>query len=63
MTYGVLDNSSTVQSENLLPLGLAKGCSLKRDLEKDAVITYDDVDIPPNRLIDKLYTEQNIYFN
>ena len=58
MTYGVLDNSSVVQNESLLPLGLAKGCKLKHDLAKDAALTFDDIVLPENRLIDRLYNEQ-----
>ncbi|HEY9885423.1 MAG TPA: Gfo/Idh/MocA family oxidoreductase [Thermosynechococcaceae cyanobacterium] len=62
MTYGQCENSEVVQAENLLPMGLAEGCRLKRDLPKDRALTYDDVELPPNRLSDKLRTEQNAYF-
>jgi len=57
-TFGVLDNCSTVQSENLLPLGLARGCSLKHAVKKDQAITFSDIIRPENRLIDKLYRQQ-----
>ena len=62
MTYGQCENSEIVQAENLLPMGLAEGCRLKRDLPKDQALTYDDVELPPNRLSDKLRAEQNAYF-
>jgi predicted homoserine dehydrogenase-like protein len=62
MTYGQCENSEIVQAENLLPMGLAEGCRLKRDLPKDRALTYDDVELPPNRLSDKLRAEQNAYF-
>ncbi|PSB35689.1 NAD(P)H-dependent oxidoreductase [Stenomitos frigidus] len=62
MTYGQCENSTVVQAENLLPMGLAEGCRLKRDLSKDQALTYDDVELPPNRLSDKLRAEQNAYF-
>ncbi|MBD2076182.1 Gfo/Idh/MocA family oxidoreductase [Phormidium sp. FACHB-592] len=62
MTYGQCENSEVVQAENLLPMGLAEGCRLKRDLPKDRALTYDDVELPPNRLSDKLRAEQNAYF-
>ena len=61
-TYGVLDNSATVRKENLLPLGLARGCTLKHAVAKDSPLTYADVELPAGRLIDKLYQEQNDTF-
>lgn len=62
MTYGQCENSSVVQAQNLLPMGLAEGCRLKRDIPKDRVLTYDDVELPKGRLSDKLRAEQNTYF-
>ena len=62
MTYGQCENSPEVQEQNLLPIGLAEGCRLKRDIPKDQVLTYNDVELPVGRLCDKLRTEQNAYF-
>ncbi|MFM7447534.1 MAG: NAD(P)H-dependent oxidoreductase [Leptolyngbyaceae cyanobacterium] len=62
MTYGQCENSEIVQNERLLPMGLAEGCRLKRDISRDQVLTYDDVELPPGRLCDKLRSEQNSYF-
>jgi len=62
MTYGQCENSDITQEQNLLPIGLAEGCRLKRDLPKDQVLTYDDVELPPARLSDQLRAEQNAYF-
>ncbi len=62
MTYGQCENAEVVRAENLLPMGLAEGCRLKRDLAKDQVLTYDDVELPSDRLCDKLRAEQNNYF-
>ncbi|MEH2138780.1 NAD(P)H-dependent oxidoreductase [Nostoc sp.] len=62
MTYGQCENSPIVQQQNLLPIGLAEGCRLKRDISKDQVLTYDDVELPEGRLCDQLRTEQNNYF-
>jgi predicted homoserine dehydrogenase-like protein len=45
-----------------LPEGLVEGCRLTRDVAKDAVITYDDVALPPNRLADRLRAEQYAHF-
>jgi predicted homoserine dehydrogenase-like protein len=63
MTYGVCENSNTTEEENLLPLGIAEGCTLKSDIKKDEAITYDDVEVPENRLIDKLRMEQKEHFS
>lgn len=62
MTYGQCENSEIVQAERLLPMGLAEGCRLKRNISRDQVLTYDDVELPPGRLCDKLWSEQNSYF-
>ncbi|HLO89178.1 MAG TPA: Gfo/Idh/MocA family oxidoreductase [Nostocaceae cyanobacterium] len=62
MTYGQCENSDIVQKQNLLPIGLAEGCRLKRDIPRDQVLTYDDVELPPGRLADRLRLEQNTYF-
>ncbi|MEH1900686.1 MAG: Gfo/Idh/MocA family oxidoreductase [Nostoc sp.] len=62
MTYGQCENSDIVQHQNLLPIGLAEGCRLKRDISKDQVLTYEDVELPEGRLCDQLRTEQNTYF-
>jgi predicted homoserine dehydrogenase-like protein len=62
MTYGQCENAEVAGRENLLPMGLAEGCRLKRDIAKDEVLTYEDVELPPNRLGDRLRAEQNAYF-
>ncbi len=58
MTYGLCENSEIAQRENLLPIGLAEGCRLTRNVTKDTVLTFDDVEIPSDRLSDKLWVEQ-----
>ncbi len=63
MTYGQCENVETVRAENLLPMGLAEGCRLKRDIKKDQVLSYEDVEVPARRLSDKLRAEQNDYFD
>lgn len=57
-TYGLCENYDTARNEDLLPLGLAEGCTLKRNIQKDEVITFNDVEIPEGRLSDKLWKEQ-----
>jgi predicted homoserine dehydrogenase-like protein len=62
MTYGLCENSDTVHAENLLPIGLAEGCRLKRHILKDEVLTYEDVELPEGRLSDRLRNEQDSSF-
>jgi predicted homoserine dehydrogenase-like protein len=60
--YGVIDNADTVSRENLLPMSLAEGCHLKCDVKKDQALTYADVVLPPDRVCDRLRSEQDAYF-
>jgi predicted homoserine dehydrogenase-like protein len=53
MPYGEAVNSDDMRNNQYLPEGLVEGCRLKRDIRKDDVLTYDDVDLPPGRLADK----------
>jgi predicted homoserine dehydrogenase-like protein len=61
-TYGVAEASPVTRSERLLPMGVAEGCVLTRDVAKDEVLTYDDVTLPPGRLVDQLREEQEKLF-
>ncbi len=58
MTYGEAVNSEEMRTSRYLPEGLVEGCRLRRDIKKDAVLTYADVDLPPGRLSDRLRAEQ-----
>ncbi|MFD2189586.1 NAD(P)H-dependent oxidoreductase [Pistricoccus aurantiacus] len=60
--YGVAENIDAIRRDNLLPIGLALGCTLARPVAKDAPLTFDDVVIPTDRLIDRLYAEQEREF-
>jgi predicted homoserine dehydrogenase-like protein len=62
LTYGLAENADVVAAEGLLPIGLAPGCRLVRDVAKDAVLTRDDVEPPPGRLSDRLRAEQQKLF-
>ena len=62
MTYGQCENHETAKSENLLPMGLAEGCRLKRDVEKDQALTWDDVEPPADSLAHRLRAEQEQTF-
>jgi predicted homoserine dehydrogenase-like protein len=58
MTYGEAAGVGEMSSGRYLPEGLVEGCVLRRDIAKDEVLTYDDVDLPPGRLADRLRAEQ-----
>jgi predicted homoserine dehydrogenase-like protein len=58
MTYGEAVNSDEMCRLRYLPEGLVEGCTLKRDVAKDSVITYRDVSLPRGRLADQLRAEQ-----
>jgi predicted homoserine dehydrogenase-like protein len=60
--YGMIENSDTTLKENFLPMGLAEGCRLKRDVARDDVIRYEDVLLPEGRLCDSLRAKQNEVF-
>jgi predicted homoserine dehydrogenase-like protein len=61
-TYALIDNYDTARRENLLPMGAAEGCVLKRDVAIDQPITYADVELPKGRLIDQLRDEMKKTF-
>ena len=62
MTYGEAVNVDEMSKGRYLPEGLVEGCKLKRAIKKDAVITYDDVELPAGRLSDQLRAEQYRHF-
>ncbi len=62
MTYGEAVNASEMSDGRYLPEGLVEGCRLVRSVRKDEVLTYDDVELPPNRLGDRLRGEQYAHF-
>jgi predicted homoserine dehydrogenase-like protein len=56
--YGLIDNAAAARAENALPMGLAEGCVLRRSVSRDSVIGSADVELPPTRLSDQLWAEQ-----
>jgi predicted homoserine dehydrogenase-like protein len=56
--YGLIDNTEAARAVNALPIGLAEGAVLTRAVGKDAVLVFDDVRMPPERLSDVLWREQ-----
>ena len=62
MTYGEAANVDEMNGRHYLPEGLVDGCKLLRDIAQDAVLTYEDVELPAGRLADRLRAEQYRHF-
>jgi predicted homoserine dehydrogenase-like protein len=58
-TYGLIDNAASARSLSALPIALSEGCLLRRDVSKDHVLSFNDVDLPPGGLVQALWQEQN----
>jgi len=61
-TYGVAETATATAVQRLLPMGVAEGCRLTRDVARDDVLTYDDVELPIGRLVDQLRVQQAARF-
>nr|WP_269449915.1 Gfo/Idh/MocA family oxidoreductase [Auraticoccus cholistanensis] len=57
-SYGEAERADVTADQRLLPMGVAEGCRLLRDVARDEVIGYDDVELPPGRLVDELRAQQ-----
>ena len=60
--YGECEKAPIAAAERLVPVGLAEGCVLTRDIAKDEAISYADVTVPAGRLADELRAEQDATF-
>jgi predicted homoserine dehydrogenase-like protein len=56
--YSLIDTYETARKENLLPIGLAKGAKVVRDIPIDKPITTEDVEIKPSTVF-TLWNLQN----
>lgn len=52
--YTLIDNFDTCLDQNLLPMGVAEGCTIKRPVSIDTPLTYADVELPKDRQIDQM---------
>jgi predicted homoserine dehydrogenase-like protein len=62
LTYGLCEKFDIVRKEKLLPIGLSEGCTLIKDIPKDQVLTFNDVEVSEGRISDKLWKKQNAIF-
>lgn len=60
--YGEIDRAEIARTEDILPMGLTDGAVLRRAIAKDQALTMDDVELPPDRLLDNLWEEQRSHF-
>lgn len=56
--YGLIDNTTAARSIDTLPLSLSEDCVLRRDVVKDQVISFADVEQPKRGVVDELWKEQ-----
>jgi predicted homoserine dehydrogenase-like protein len=57
--YGLIDNAPAARSMAALPIGLSEGRVLRRDVSKNDVISFDDVESPRDRVAEALWLEQS----
>ena len=60
--YALIENYDLTRKEKALPMGVSEGCRLRRNVSKDQLVTYEDVELPESRLCDQLRQEQNDHF-
>lgn len=61
LTYGEAENHGAARAENLLPIALAEGATLRRAVPRDHALTFDDVELS-DRLVNGLWHEQAAHF-
>jgi predicted homoserine dehydrogenase-like protein len=57
-SYGVAERADVTAAQALLPMGVAEGCVTTRAIRRDEALSYGDVRLPPDRLVDRLRIEQ-----
>jgi len=59
-TYGLIENAPAARAIAALPIGLSEGCVLRRDVPKDQVVSFDDIEELRGGLVEELWREQNV---
>jgi predicted homoserine dehydrogenase-like protein len=62
-TYGICENHDVVVSGRLLPMALAMGHRIKRDVARDQVLTYDDIETDEDNFLFRQLDKQNRMFS
>jgi len=61
-SYGLIENTAEARAMGALPIGLSAGSILRRDVKKDAVVTFGDLVAPPEGLVASLWREQSAHW-
>jgi predicted homoserine dehydrogenase-like protein len=61
--YGLVERYDVCRREQALPIAISLDCRLRRDIAKDQPISYLDVELPNDRLCDRLRAEQEEHFS
>jgi predicted homoserine dehydrogenase-like protein len=56
--FGDIENAGAARTDDLLPIGLADGARLIRDLGMDSPVRFADVELPADRVAERLWREQ-----
>ena len=56
--FGDIENATTARTGDLLPIGLSDGARLLRDLPIDTPVRFADVELPADRIAERLWREQ-----
>lgn len=59
-TYGLIDNAPAARADEALPIALSEGCVLRRNIRKDEVLSFKDVDAGRKGLAESLWREQSL---
>ncbi|MDA0700045.1 MAG: SAF domain-containing protein [bacterium] len=59
MTYGACERADVTADRRYVPIGLAEGATLLRDVPRDTVLSEGDVELREDRLVVRLRREQN----
>ena len=61
--YGLVEQAAIARDENLVPLGLLPGATLKRNVAQGRPLTYDDVELDDQQTIVQLRRLQHLELN
>ena len=56
--YGLIENAPVARTQRALPISLSEGCVVLRDISKDEAVSFDDVEAPPDGVVEALWREQ-----
>jgi predicted homoserine dehydrogenase-like protein len=57
--YGLIENTGEARAKAALPIGLSEGCVVRRDISKDDVLSFDDIELRADQHVEALWREQN----